>query len=67
MLTRQVAVWKKEIFSDLQTLLRKYSVIAVADLQKVRSSQIQEIRKKLRGKAELIVAKNTILHSDESI
>ena len=61
MLTRQVAVWKKEIFSDLQNLLRKYSVIAVADLQKVRSSQIQEIRKKLRGKAELIVAKNTIL------
>ena len=61
MLTRQVAVWKKEIFSDLQELLKKYSVVAVADLQKVRSSQIQEIRKKLRGKAELIVAKNTIL------
>jgi len=61
MLTRQVAVWKKEIFADLQNLLRKYSVVAVADLQKVRSSQIQEIRKKLRGKAELIVAKNTIL------
>jgi len=61
MLTRQVAVWKKEIFSDLQNLLKKYSVIAVADLQKVRSSQIQEIRKKLRGKAELVVAKNTIL------
>jgi large subunit ribosomal protein L10 len=61
MLTRQVAVWKKEIFSDLQTLLREYSVVAVADLQKVRSSQIQEIRKRLRGKAELVVAKNTIL------
>lgn len=61
MLTRQVAVWKREIFSDLQNLLRKYSVVAVADLQKVRSSQIQEIRKKLRGKAELVVAKNTIL------
>ena len=61
MLTRQVAVWKKEIFSDLQTLLREYSVVAVADLQKVRSSQIQEMRKKLRGKAELVVAKNTIL------
>jgi len=61
MLTRQVAVWKKEIYADLQDLLRKHSVVAVADLQKVRSSQIQEIRKKLRGKAELIVAKNTIL------
>jgi len=61
MLTQQVAVWKKEIFSDLVELLEKYSVVAVADLRKVRSSQIQEIRKKLRGKADLIVAKNSIL------
>ena len=61
MLTQQVAVWKKEIYDDLLKLLNKYPVIAVADLQKVRSSQIQEIRKKLRGKAELLVAKNTIL------
>ena len=61
MMTQQVAVWKKEIFDDLTELLKKYSVVAVADLKKVRSSQIQEIRKKLRGKADLIVAKNTIL------
>jgi len=61
MITQQVAVWKKEIFDDLTELLGKYSVIAVADLQKVRSSQIQEIRKKLRGKADFMVAKNTIL------
>ena len=60
-MTQQVAVWKKEIFDDLTELLKKHSVVAVADLQKVRSSQIQEIRKKLRGKADLIVAKNTIL------
>jgi large subunit ribosomal protein L10 len=66
--TQQVAAWKKEIFSDLTELLEKYSVVAVADLQKVRSSQIQEIRKKLRGKADLIVAKNTILRkASESI
>jgi len=61
MLTQQVAVWKREIFDDLTELLKKYSVVAVADLQKVRSSQIQEIRKKLRGKADLVVTKNTIL------
>jgi large subunit ribosomal protein L10 len=61
MLAQQVAVWKKEIYDELTELLKKYSVVAVADLQKVRSSQIQEIRKKLRGKAELLVAKNTIL------
>lgn len=61
MLTRQVAVWKQDILNRLSSLIEEYPVIAVADLQKVRSSQIQEIRKKLRGKAELIVAKNTIL------
>ncbi len=61
MLAQQVAVWKKEIYDDLLEFLKKYSVVAVADLRKVRSSQIQEIRKKLRGKADLIVAKNTIL------
>jgi large subunit ribosomal protein L10 len=61
MMTQQVAVWKREIFDDLTELLKKYSVVAVADLQKVRSSQIQEIRKKLRGRADLLVAKNTIL------
>jgi len=64
MLTRQVthvASWKKEIFQKLAELIEKYPVVAIADLQKVRSSQIQEIRKKLRGQAEVLVAKNTIL------
>jgi large subunit ribosomal protein L10 len=64
MLTRQVthvASWKKDIFQKLAELIEKYPVVAIADLQKVRSSQIQEIRKKLRGQAEVLVAKNTIL------
>jgi large subunit ribosomal protein L10 len=64
MLTRQVtrvASWKKEMFQTLAELIEKYPVVAIADLQKVRSSQIQEIRKKLRGQAEVLVAKNTIL------
>jgi len=64
MTTRQaahVAPWKKEMFQKLAELIEKYPVVAVADLQKVRSSQIQEIRKKLRGQAEVLVAKNTVL------
>jgi len=63
-LTRQasrVAPWKKEMFQRLTELIERYPVLAIADLQKVRSSQIQEIRKKLRGQAEVIVTKNTIL------
>ena len=64
MLTRQatrVAPWKKEMFQRLAELIEKYPVVAIADLQKVRSSQLQEIRRKLRGQAEVLVAKNTIL------
>ena len=64
MLTRQVtrvASWKKEMFQTLAELIEKYPVVAIAELQKVRSSQIHEIRKKLRGQAEVLVAKNTIL------
>jgi large subunit ribosomal protein L10 len=64
MLTRQathVAAWKKEMFQRLAELIEKHPVVAIADLQKVRSSQLQEIRKKLRGRAEVLVAKNTIL------
>jgi len=64
MLTEQitrVASWKKELFQRLAELIEKYPVVAIADLQKVRSSQIQEIRKKLRGQAEVLVAKNTIM------
>ena len=59
--------WKKEIFQKLAELIEKYPVVAIADLQKVRSSQIQEIRKKLRGQAEVLVAKNTILKKAASV
>lgn len=37
------------------------NVIAVADLAKVRSSQIQEMRRRLRGKVEMLVTKNSLL------
>jgi large subunit ribosomal protein L10 len=69
MLTKQltrVAPWKKEMFQRLAELIEKYPVVAIADLRKVRSSQIQEIRKKLRGQAEVLVAKNTILRKAAS-
>jgi large subunit ribosomal protein L10 len=69
MLTRQathVAPWKKELFQKLAELIEEHPVVAIADLQKVRSSQIQEIRKKLRGQAEVLVAKNTILQKAAS-
>ncbi len=59
--TRKVAAWKKEAIAQLQVLLEKYPVIAAADLTKVRSSQIHELRKRLRERVAMVVTKNNLL------
>jgi len=41
--------------------MSKYPVIAAADLTKVRSSQIHELRKRLRDRVTMVVAKNNLL------
>ncbi len=41
--------------------MSKYPVIAAADLTKVRSSQIHELRKRLRDQVTMVVAKNNLL------
>ena len=51
---------KREALEKIKKSLIPYSVIEEEDLVVVRSTQIQEIRKMLRGKAEMLVAKNTI-------
>jgi large subunit ribosomal protein L10 len=61
MSTKKIQKWKTEVLDKLVALAKKYNVIAVADLEKVRSFQIQEIRKKLRGRVEILVAKNTLV------
>src|SRR3989442_11799112 len=61
MQTRKVAEWKKEALVELQALLEKYPVIAAADLTKVRSSQIHELRKRLRDRVTMLGTKNNLL------
>ena len=59
--TRKIAEWKIEALNQLQVLLKEYPVIAAADLTKVRSSQIHELRKRLRDRVTMLVAKNNLL------
>lgn len=59
--TRKIAEWKTEALVQLQGLLKKYPVIAAADLNKVRSSQIHELRRRLRGRVMMLVTKNNLL------
>ncbi len=61
MSTRKIAEWKREALAQLQGLLTKYPVIAAADLTKVRSSQIHELRKRMRDRVTMLVAKNNLL------
>jgi len=61
MSTKKVAAWKKEVIEKIEKNLQTYKIIAAANLVGVRSSQIHEVRRKLRGKVELLVAKNTLI------
>jgi len=46
---------------EVKSILERYKVIGVASLQKVRATQLQELRKKLRGTVHLRVVKNAIM------
>ena len=54
---KKVQEWKKKTLEKLIKLMSNYRVMAIANLHKVRSAQIQELRKKLHGKVEFLVAK----------
>ncbi len=58
---RTIAPWKKELAAEIARELDKSQVIAVAGLEKVRSIQVQELRKKLRGRIVVKVLKNTLM------
>ncbi len=51
---------KVKMLAQLEELVSRYNVIALAKLNKVRASQLMSLRKKLAGQARLLVAKNTL-------
>jgi large subunit ribosomal protein L10 len=61
LVSKKVQEWKKETLEKLINLMSNYRVIAIANLYKVRSTQIQELRRKLNGKVKFLVAKNTLI------
>ena len=58
---KKIAPWKQEVIEQIQGNLSTYKMVAAANLQQVRSSQIHEVRKKLRGKVQFLVAKNNLV------
>ncbi|MCS7116977.1 MAG: 50S ribosomal protein L10 [Nitrososphaerota archaeon] len=51
---------KAETISKIESLMKMYSVVAVAKLYKVRSAQLMVLRKKFRNDMTILVAKNTV-------
>jgi len=60
-LERKVLREKAENVKEIRTVIQKYQAIGIASLQKVRSSQLQELRKKLHGTAQIRVIKNSLI------
>jgi len=53
--------WKAKYFTKLTALVKEYPKVLLVGVQNVRSSQLQQIRIALRGKAELLMGKNTMI------
>ena len=57
----EIPQWKIEKVDAISKLALKYPVIALGSLRKIRGSQIQSLRKSLRGKVTFLVAKNNLV------
>ena len=57
----QVSEQKAAVVEQTMKLLKKYDVIAAADLNKVQSGMLMDLRKSLRGQLEIKTVKNTLM------
>ncbi len=57
----EIPPWKLEVVSELIEMLERYPVIGILDITDLPAAQFQQMRQKLRGQAEIRVAKNTLL------
>ena len=51
---------KTQMYQQLQELPKKYNVIALVRMEKVRSSQLLPLRKKFKGEVEILSIKNKV-------
>ena len=59
--SQEILQAKNNKVEEIKKILTSYNAIGIASLKKVRSSQLQELKKKLSGKVYMKVFKNTLL------
>lgn len=52
---------KEKELADITSLISKYPVIGVINIEKMPAAQMQQIRKKLRGRVEMKVGRNALV------
>lgn len=60
-MTAHVAQWKKDAVADLAKKIAKSKVIGIIDVRGVPAPAFQTMRTNLRGKADIVMTKNTLL------
>ena len=58
--TRTYSKKKLQMYDDLLDLTRQYEVLTLVKMEKVRSQQLMQVRKKLRDKLKIMMTKNNI-------
>ncbi|PVX25586.1 MAG: 50S ribosomal protein L10 [Candidatus Bathyarchaeum sp.] len=61
MVVRQSTLLKADKVKELKEFLNQYNAVGIASLEKVRSAQLQQLRKKLAENACLRVVKNSLI------
>ena len=59
--SQQVLDQKSSEVEAIKDIFKEYKSVGIASLQKVRASQLQELKKSMAGKVYLRVLKNTLL------
>ena len=59
--TSHLPQWKKDEISNIKRLSGEYKLVGLVDMYGIPAKQVQDIRRNLRGKAELIMTRNTLI------
>jgi large subunit ribosomal protein L10 len=59
--SRRTLLEKRDEVKEIKDLIQQHQIIGVASLQKVRTSQLQELKKKLEDNAYMRVIKNNLM------
>jgi len=59
--TRHLPEWKRKEIAEIKRLSEEYTLVGLVDMYGIPAKQVQQIRRNLRGKATILVTRNTLI------